>query len=590
MTATKSRVSGTFRSCFAPDFGGSSRHEIFRFSCLSCVVSFVDAFGLPLPTAPVPCLQGGLFVEHLNTSSPLFHSSTLHHKMPSNQPGAVNLPRILRRPKRQTNWRCRFDALSAEDVLSMKELGTIARELSAAASTMSQRFLLVTGLLALCHRKPSGTSMKRLFSLWALFNVQFVGLLCLLQQTEDDLSEICFTSAENRKIRAFSPPKNCRISDLDDEWAHHCTRFSKEQLLLLKTHLRAPETFEFFSDSRHCYSASGETVMLVSLAYIATGFYIYELVPLLFGDDPRPWGRFIDKFYEHIYTTFYHRISGRSLEFFLPRLLLYRLAMWLRLTSQATIQELLFDNNVANITITHVDMPMMDQRVVGFLDDMDDDYYRPGEEPRRRGETNDDIQRAFYSGYFKTHGLKAQTVTFPDGMTGSVFVASKRVNDNGILNLSRLADYLFSIFPRLANGLHVALYTDGIMQLHQCIFGRMRHQNLGDTAVIFQRYNAMRIVIEHSYTRLRMFRLFTSGRKLSLYQRGNRPRELLVSAFLLANCYAIFNGSTCSSIFNLHPPSLDEYLPLDVGFESAPTVLIQEENDPYAYNIPGQLN
>jgi hypothetical protein len=84
--------------------------------------------------------------------------------------------------------------------------------------------------------------------------------------------------------------------------------------------------------------------------------------------------------------------------------------------------------------------------------------------------------------------------------------------------------------------------------------------------------------------------LFTSGRKLSLYHRGNHPRELLVSAFLLANCYTIFNGSTCSSMFYLHPPSLDEYLPLDVDFESAPSVLIAEENNPYEYYIPGVLN
>jgi hypothetical protein len=173
-------------------------------------------------------------------------------------------------------------------------------------------------------------------------------------------------------------------------------------------------------------------------------------------------------------------------------------------------------------------------------------------------------------------------------MTGSVFVASKRINDNGILNLSRLADYLISIFPILANGLYVALYADGIYQLHQCIFGRMRNQILGDIELIYQRYNAMRVVIEHSYSRLRMFRLLASGRKLSLYGRGNHPRELLVSAFLIANCYTIFNGSTCSSTFNLHPPSLEEYLPLDVDFEGAPTVLAQEEIDDY--NFPDALN
>ena len=179
--------------------------------------------------------------------------------------------------------------------------------------------------------------------------------------------------------------------------------------------------------------------MLVSLAYLITGFYTYELIPLLFSGDPRPWGWLIDLFYEHLYRTFYHWISGWSLEYFLPHLVLYWLAIWLHLTSQATIQELLFDHNVTNITISQVDMPIEDQCVAGFLDTMDDDYYHPGEEPRCWGEIGD-IQQAFYSGYFKSHGLKAQSVHFPDGIMGSVSVTSKCINDNGILNLSCLAD------------------------------------------------------------------------------------------------------------------------------------------------------
>jgi len=39
--------------------------------------------------------------------------------------------------------------------------------------------------------------------------------------------------------------------------------------------------------------------------------------------------------------------------------------------------------------------------------------------------------------------------------------------------------------------------------------------------------------------------------------------------FFLQNCYVCFNGSATSTAFNnfVSPPSIEEYLPLDVDFE-----------------------
>ena len=202
----------------------------------------------------------------------------------------TTLPRFLRRSTRCTNWHYRYDALSADDVLSMKQLAKIAQQLSSSMYTVSQHLLLVTGILAMHQHATRSNYSKRLFLLWALFNAQFIGLLCCLQQTEDELDDIHFTNAEKRRLKAFGPPMNRRIADLDDEWAYHYTRFSKEQLLHLKWHLHIPDIFHYSTDACHYYSESGEAVMLVSLAYLTTGFYTYELIPLLFGGDPRPWG------------------------------------------------------------------------------------------------------------------------------------------------------------------------------------------------------------------------------------------------------------------------------------------------------------
>jgi hypothetical protein len=49
-------------------------------------------------------------------------------------------------------------------------------------------------------------------------------------------------------------------------------------------------------------------------------------------------------------------------------------------------------------------------RIFGFLDDFGMPTARPGDTARRRWGFIDDIQRAFYSGYFRRHGLKAQVI------------------------------------------------------------------------------------------------------------------------------------------------------------------------------------
>jgi hypothetical protein len=50
------------------------------------------------------------------------------------------------------------------------------------------------------------------------------------------------------------------------------------------------------------------------------------------------------------------------------------------------------------------------------------------------------------SSYFRAHGLKAQVVFLPNGMIGSVYIASMRHNDNGILNMSNLSNACVSRF------------------------------------------------------------------------------------------------------------------------------------------------
>ena len=88
------------------------------------------------------------------------------------------------------------------------------------------------------------------------------------------------------------------------------TRFTKEELSLLMVHLRIP-TEDFVDGSRHRFKT--ETVLIVSLAKIATGMPWYYLVRLWFGGNPDHWCTAFAWFVDHLFVTLYNKISGGSM-------------------------------------------------------------------------------------------------------------------------------------------------------------------------------------------------------------------------------------------------------------------------------------
>jgi hypothetical protein len=115
-------------------------------------------------------------------------------------------------------------------------------------------------------------------------------------------------------------------------------------------------------------------------------------------------------------------------------------------------------------------------QIFGFMDDFGMPTAHPGDTARRRRGFVDDIQRAFISGYFRCHGLKAQVVFLPIGLIGCVYISELRQNDTGVLNMSGLDSYLQSIFRHgvgfLIGGLFPCLYCDGIFPPKNIILPR----------------------------------------------------------------------------------------------------------------------
>jgi hypothetical protein len=77
-------------------------------------------------------------------------------------------------------------------------------------------------------------------------------------------------------------------------------------------------------DTRKSYNwlstFSGEEILLVSLARIATGDPWIQLIKGYFGGEPRRWCYAFKWFVNHLFTLFFNKILGHSIEMWLPEM------------------------------------------------------------------------------------------------------------------------------------------------------------------------------------------------------------------------------------------------------------------------------
>ena len=233
---------------------------------------------------------------------------------------------------------------------------------------------------------------------------------------------------------------------------------------------RVPDLFR--TPSRHVFR--GEECFIIFLYHIVKGVPFTEMARHTFGGDPRYFSQMFDEMVNHLYFTFYNKISGTSLEQWIPSCLdRCRRLIYDALSDGAIWEREYIDGEMVNQTwiLHHFDFDTF--RIFGFLDDMALPSARPASEAQRIHNFHQDIQRAFYSGYLRMHGLKAQVVYLPIGIIGSVYITELRQNDNGVQNLSGLNDYLVRLLSGIfVGGLLPCLYGDGIFRILLTILPR----------------------------------------------------------------------------------------------------------------------
>jgi hypothetical protein len=344
-------------------------------------------------------------------------------------------------------------------------------------------------------------------------------------------------------------------------------------LLCLHVHLRVPQSFILPAGQIY----GGEECFLIYLYHLTKGTPFTEMARFVFGGDPHHLSEMNILFINHRYTTLYNKISGYSMNQWIPHSLhTCRRLIYDALSSDAIKEVEFMDGQVVDRRwiLQHFDFDCF--CFFGFLDDFAMPTACPGSWATRRHDYESDIQRAFYSGYLRHHGLKAQVVYLPIGVIRLVFITELRQNDSGLLNMSGLNDYLVGLLSgNLVGQLLPCLYCDGIFANLATILPRYTKPT-PEERLLNLKLASQRQCIEHMFGDHRnRFKLFSVPHYLCLFNQGVKVRRECLVSFFMLNCHYCLDG-TRSQYFGQAAPTLEEYLPLDEHLIPPPAIDLGE--------------
>ena len=144
----------------------------------------------------------------------------------------------------------------------------------------------------------------------------------------------------------------------------------------------------------------GEECFLVYLYHLTQGTPFTEMACFIFRGDPCRLLEMNDLFISHGYYTFYNKISGTSLDQWIPQKLDTCWGLIHNALVNDTIEEVHYvDGEVVNRQWIIHNFDFNSFQIFGFLDDFGMTTSRPGSSASRRHDYVTDIQRAFYLGY-----------------------------------------------------------------------------------------------------------------------------------------------------------------------------------------------
>lgn len=186
---------------------------------------------------------------------------------------------------------------------------------------------------------------------------------------------ILFVRQSEHQENSNGPARKRTNDSLTEYEAYAWTRFLKSELVLLLLHLRLPLGIR----TPNRYVFTGEEVLIFCLTRIALGVDIVELVESKFGGSSTRWSEAFNWFVDHVYFTFYHRITGDSMRLWINRIDEFRTRICHKVNSEPVSVQTGTDANGNPIfDDLWVNCDPATFRVFGFLDDTGIETCRPG--------------------------------------------------------------------------------------------------------------------------------------------------------------------------------------------------------------------
>ena len=356
------------------------------------------------------------------------------------------------------------------------------------------------------------------------------------------------------RLSTNSVKKNRTIVELGS-YCYHCTRFSDKECLTLKQLFFGAFLNDSFSykENRFTY----EETMLISLTYMAHGTPYIQL-RMTYGHDWTRYGYMIEWFATFLFHKYYHRICGKSMEYWATEYDITQLR-------EKIFNYICFDDNGNRIEgLEHVQKDMF--RVFAWIDCMMHVTSRPGSGPineeNERHNNEDELQRAFYTSYGHQWGIKNQALLLPNGMLGSIYTTSLAQNDKGVVNISGIAEELERVLepwkiPFGDGSVFPAVYGDDIYDVSSVIVKRVR----GVQPLFHQRMTKSRIDIEHEFGLVsNLFKRVNTKHTWHIMSLKNAVDYHYCSIFLMVNIYTCMRENKTSAKYEVASPQVQDYL------------------------------
>ena len=277
--------------------------------------------------------------------------------------------------------------MTTTDRMDVEEMQLQASDFELALASIGSAFTAIA--IQAKSRVEQSLPIRKLRAVLDYLCFAVAWITCYLEMLYLDIEDRLFFQHTRR---TFSPPKFRRITEIqDNNQSEEMFGFKIEELQLLKVHWRIPE---YMRNNTRVFT--GEEAMLVFLYHIHTATPFTRMSETVFGGDPRIFTNFVREIADHLYQTFYHKMSGDSMRQWVPFIDDFRAAIWDKMLN-GLVRETSRDGSQVDWEVW---VPFEQFRIFGFLDDTDlkTDRPRPGRTIENGNEITElrDTQVAFY--------------------------------------------------------------------------------------------------------------------------------------------------------------------------------------------------